>query len=114
MADAGYDSEANHRFRRERLGVDSLIPAKKRRSAVVLATTPFRLGMLRRLAKAGGDLEARRAYGQRRKAEAVMSVAKRGCGDALSARLEATRRGQAPLRGVVHNLDRLVTLGCHS
>jgi hypothetical protein len=41
-----------------------------------------------------------------------MSVAKRKWGDALSARLEATQRGQALLRGVVHNLDRLVALGC--
>nr|WP_167393243.1 transposase [Azospirillum oryzae] len=32
IADAGYDSEANHRFCRETLGVHSLIPAKKRRS----------------------------------------------------------------------------------
>ena len=63
VADAGYDSEANHRFCRERLGVDSLIPAKKRRSAAVLATTPFRREMLRRLAKGGADPEARRAYG---------------------------------------------------
>ena len=33
LADSGYDSEANHRYCRENLGVDSLIPAKKRRSA---------------------------------------------------------------------------------
>ncbi|MBL6081790.1 transposase [Belnapia sp. T18] len=29
-ADAGYDSEANHRHCREGLGVDSLLPVKKR------------------------------------------------------------------------------------
>jgi hypothetical protein len=40
IADAGYDSEANHRFCRETLGVDSLIPAKKRRSVKVVAKTP--------------------------------------------------------------------------
>jgi hypothetical protein len=114
VADAGYDSEANHRFCRERPGADSLIPAKKRRSAVVLATTPSREEMLRRLAKAGGDPKARRAYGQRWKAETVMSVAKRRWGDALSARLEATQRAQALLRGVVYNLDRLIALGCRA
>ena len=65
VADAGYDSEANHRFCRDDLGVDSLIPAKKRRSAAVLATTPLRLEMSRRLAKPGGDPSARRDYGQR-------------------------------------------------
>ncbi len=60
VADAGYDSEANHRFCRERLGVDSLIPAKKRRSVRVVATTPYRRGMVRRLGELG-DEEARRA-----------------------------------------------------
>ena len=114
VADAGCDSEADHRFCRERLGVDSLIPAKKRRSVVALATTPFRQEMLCRLVKAGGDREARRGYGQRWKAETVTSVAKGRWGDALSARLEATQRGQALLRGVVHNLNRLVTLGCRA
>ena len=112
VADAGYDSEANHRFCRERLRVDSLIPAKRHRSVAVLATTPFRQEMLRRLAKAGVDPEARRAYGQRWKAETVMSVVKRKWGDALSARLEATQRAQALLRGLAYNLDRLIALGC--
>jgi hypothetical protein len=64
VADAGYDSEANHRFCRERLGVDSLIPAKKRRSVRVVATTPYRREMVRRLGEPG-DEEARRAYRQR-------------------------------------------------
>ena len=100
VADAGYDSEANHRFCRERLGVDSLIPAKKRRSAIVLATTLLRQEMLHRLARGDGDPEARRAYRQRWKAETVVSVTKRRWGDAMSARLEATQRLQALLRGV--------------
>ena len=95
VADAGYGSEAGHRCRRERLGVDSLIPAKRHRPAVVLATTPFRLEMLRRLAKAGGDLEARRAYGQRWKAETVTSATKRRWGEVPPARLESTQRNQA-------------------
>ena len=71
VADAGYDSEANHRFCREDLGADSLIPAKKRRSAKVVATTPYRLEMVRRLGEPGEE-EARRAYRQRWKAETVM------------------------------------------
>ena len=97
MADAGYDSEANHCFCREDLGIDSLIPAKKRRSVRVVATTPYRREMLRRLAKGGADPEARRAYGQRWKAETVMSVVKRKWGGTLSARLEATQRVRALL-----------------
>jgi len=110
VADAGCDSEANHRFCRERLGVGSLIPAKKRRSVRVVATTPYRQEMVRRLGEPGGDEEARRAYRQRWKAETVMSVAKRRWGEALSARLDATQEAQALLRGVVHDLNRLVRL----
>jgi hypothetical protein len=72
IADAGYDSEANHRFCREQLGVDSLIPAKKRRSATVVATTSYRQEMVRRLSKAGNP-EDRAAYRQRWKVETVMS-----------------------------------------
>lgn len=37
-----------------------------------------------------------------------MLLTKRRWGDALSARLEATQRVQAPLRGAVYNLCRLV------
>jgi transposase len=113
VADAGYDSEANHRFCREVLGVDSLIPAKRRRSVRVVATTPYRLEMVRRLGEPG-DEDARRAYRQRWKAETVMSVVKRRWGEALSARLDETQAAQALLRGVVYNLNRLVRLDCAS
>ena len=43
-----------------------------------------------------------------------MSVVKRKWGDALSARLEATQRVQALLRGVVYNLYRLVAFGAQA
>ena len=109
VADAGYDSEANHCFCREDLGIDSLIPAKKRRSVRVVATTPDRREMVRRLGEPGDD-EARKAYRQRWKAKTVMSVAKRRWGEALSARTDATQEAQALLRGVVYNLNRLVRL----
>ena len=109
LADAGYDSEAHHRHCREGLGADSLIPAKKRRSAGVLTTTLLRQEMLRRLGASGVPAD-RAAYRQRWMAETVMSVVKRRCGDALSARLESTQRAQAPLRGVAYDVQRLVTL----
>lgn len=110
IADAGYDSEANHRFCREELGVDSLIPAKKRRSATVIATTPYRQEMVHRLGKPG-DRDDRAADRQRWKVEAVMSVVKRRCGEALTARLEPTQQAQALLRGIAYNVQRLVILG---
>jgi hypothetical protein len=113
IADAGYDSEANHRFCREQLGVDSLIPAKKRRSATVVATTSYRQEMVRRLSKAGNP-EDRAAYRQRWKALTVMSVVKRRCGEALTARLEPAQLVQALLRGIAYNVQRLVILGSSS
>jgi len=108
IADAGYDSEANHRFCRETLGVHSRIPAKKRRSVKVIATTPYRQ---HRLLNEPGDPASRRDYRQRWKVETVMSVAKRRWGEALSARTDLTQRSQALLRGVVYNVNRLVLLG---
>jgi Transposase DDE domain len=109
VADAGYDSEANHRSCRERLRADNLIPAKKRRSVGVAATTPYRQDMVRRLGGAG-DEEAGRAYPQRWRAETVMWVLKRRWGEALSARLDPTQEASALLRGVVYNLIRPVRL----
>jgi hypothetical protein len=110
VADAGHDSESNHRFCREDLGADGLVPAKERRSARVVATAPYRREVVGRLGEPG-DGEARRAYRQRRKAETVMSVVKRRWGEALSARLDETQAARARLRGVVYNLNRLVRLG---
>jgi hypothetical protein len=113
IADAGYDSEANHRFCREALGVDSLIPATKRRSATVLATTPYRKEMVRRLGKPGDPADWA-AYRQRWKVESIVSVVKRRCGEALTARLEPAQQAQALLRGIAYNVQRLVILGLPS
>lgn len=60
LADAGCDSEGNHRFCREGLGVRSLILAWPKRWAVV-ATTPYRLAMLRVLVRAGTRRRSGRA-----------------------------------------------------
>jgi hypothetical protein len=76
----------------------------------VVATTPYRQGMVRRLGKSD-DPADRIAYRQRWKVESVMSVVKRRCGEAPTARLESTQQAQALLRGVVYNIQRLVILG---
>lgn len=110
VADAGYDSEANHPFCREELSVYSLIPAKKCRSVQVIATTPYRQEMVRLLGEPG-DAASRKLYRQRWKAETVMSVVKRRWGESLSARRDETQRAQALLRGLVDNLNCLVRLG---
>ena len=113
VADGGYDSEANHRFCREQLMVESLIPAHNRRGTG--AKTPYRRKMQRLLGVPGserhGTRRARRDYGQRWKAETLMSVLKRKWGECLSARGALMQQLQALLRGVVYNLHRLTVLG---
>lgn len=88
LADAGYDSEANHRHCREHLRMESLIPAKKRRCVSVVARTPYRRLMVETLSSPGNPGK-RRLYGQRWKAETLVSVVKRKWREALSARREA-------------------------
>ena len=113
VADGGYDSEANHRFCREELKVESLIPAHNRRGT--RAKTTYRRKMQRLLGVPGserrGTARAQRDYGQRWKAETLMSVLKRKWGECLSARHAAMQQLQALLRGVVYNLHRLTVLG---
>jgi hypothetical protein len=113
VADGGYDSEANHRFCREELKVESLIPAHNRRGT--RAKTPYRPKMQRLLGVPGtkrhGTRRARRDYGQRWKAETLMSVIKRKWGECLSVRDSLMQQLQALLRGVVYNLHRLTVLG---
>ena len=60
---------------------------------------------------APGDPSKRRLYGQRWKAETLVSVVKRKWGEALSARREAMQCIQALLRGLVYNLYRLARNG---
>lgn len=113
VADGGYDSEANHRLCREELMVESLILAHNRRGTQ--AQTPYRRKMQRLLGVRGterrGTRHALRDYGQRWKAETLMSVLKRKWGECLSARDAAMQQLQALLRDVVYNLHRLTVLG---
>lgn len=90
--------------------MESLIPAKKRRSVRVIATTPYRSLMVQALGSPS-DPAKRRVYGQRWKAETLVSVVKRKWGEALAARLEAMQRLQALLRGLVYNRYRLTKIG---
>ena len=67
LAEAGYDSEANHRSCRGVLGVEGLIRAKARRSKTVVAKAPYRKKMCQVLGEPG-DPVLREQYRQRRKA----------------------------------------------
>ena len=97
LANAGYDSEANHRSCRHRLGVRSVIPPRGHRQGV--ASSPYRRSLQRHF--------PRRLYGQRWKAKTVISVVKRKLGDSLSARRQQDQYIQLLLMGVTCNLHRL-------
>ena len=100
LADAGYDSEANHRIARLDMGVTSLIkcgvgrPGKKPPS-----------GYYRRLMKRllRGSQRGRK-YAQRAQAETVNSMMKRNLGDALRARSPKRRQEEQLLRILTHNI----------
>jgi hypothetical protein len=103
LADGGYDSEANHRWLREELGIESIIPPVTGRPSQGVTTRPYR----RQLQLAF----PRKAYGQRWKVETFMSVVKRRFGGAVTARRYWQQVQQTLLRGVTYNLYRAVQLG---
>ncbi len=100
LADAGFDSEANHEIARHDLGVRSYIKAGVGRPGAKPPSGRYRRLMTRRLAGS----QKGKPYGQRAQAETVMSMLKRNQGDALRARLPRTRRGEHLFKAVVHNL----------
>ena len=71
VADAGYDSEPNHRYARETHGVKSFMPATLGRPSAKPPTGRYRRQMRRRLDKRYGG------YGQRWQVETVNSMVKR-------------------------------------
>jgi len=71
LADAGFDSEPNHRYAREERGVRSYIPATLGRPTTKLPTGRYRRQMKQRLNKDYGR------YGQRWQAETGWSMVKR-------------------------------------
>ena len=100
LADAGYDSEANHRLARDGLGIRSLIPATTGCYGVGPPTGQYRRLMRRRLRR-GPD---KKLYGQRWQAETVNSMVKRNLGSACRARTPWGRKKDMLLRSVTHNV----------
>jgi hypothetical protein len=102
LADGGDDSKANHRWWREDLGVERIMPP--------VAGRPAR-GLTRRPSRRQPQLAfPHKTYGQR-KAETVFSVVKRRCGGAITARRYWQQVKQMLRRGVAYNLYRAVQLG---
>jgi Transposase DDE domain len=95
-ADAGYDSEANHRFAREECGVRTLIPAKHGRPTDKPAS-----GRYRRLMQTRFD---RNKYHRRIQVEAVISMIKRRQGAHVRGRSYQAQCRDLRLMALVHNV----------
>lgn len=100
VADAGYDSENNHRIAREELGVRSIIPPGIGRPTKKLPRGRWRRHMARRF-KQKADKEH---YGQRSQSETVHSMMKRNLGSALRSRTPERRKQEMLLRVITHNI----------
>lgn len=100
VADAGFDSEANHRVARQDLGVRSIIPPTAGRPTSKPASTRYRRLMEQRFQRKADQ----KCYGQRWQVETVNSMLKRNLGSALRARTARRRSKELLLRVVTHNL----------
>jgi hypothetical protein len=100
VADAGYDSEANHVFARRGLSVRSIIPPKIGRPS---QSSPS--GYYRGLMKSRFNRKADAAtYGQRSQSETVNSMMKRNLGESLRSIRPERQKQELLLRALTHNL----------
>lgn len=100
LADAGYDSEGNHRIARLDMGVRSTIKSGIGRPGKRGPSGYYRNIMSKRLK---GSQRGKK-YGQRAQAETVNSMLKRNMGDALRSRSPRARRNEQMLRVLTHNI----------
>ena len=100
LADAGFDSESNHRIARHDMGVRSLIKTGIGRPSKRPPSGYYRRLMSKRLKGS----QKGKAYAQRAQAETVNSMLKRNMGDALRAKTPRARRNEQLLRVLTHNI----------
>ena len=97
LADAGYDSQENHRLCREELGIRStVINLNKRRNPRKWPTTKYRRQMRKKFHK--------NIYGNRWQVESSFSTHKRLLGAALRSTSENGRNQELLFRAITHNL----------
>jgi hypothetical protein len=104
-ADAGYDSEANHRIGRRDMGLRTLIPPDHGRPPNDPSQPPG--GRWRRRMKALLKTRASRrrcGYTQRWQSETVNSMIKRNLGSELSGKTAASRERDMLLKTLTHDL----------
>jgi hypothetical protein len=100
VADAGYDSEANHCIARLGLKVRSVIPPKIGRRSDAPPAGRFRRLMKQRFARRADAA----LYGQRSQSETVNSMMKRNLGECLRSIRPWRRKKEMALRGITHDL----------
>jgi transposase len=100
VADAGYDSAANHRIGRLDMGVQTVIPPDIGRPSAAGPTGEFRAEMRERFDRPAHD----ETYGQRWQVETVNSMVKRNLGSALRATTARRRSMELLLRVLTHNI----------
>jgi hypothetical protein len=102
VADAGFDSEKNHRIARLDMRVRSIIPPLIGRPSKSGGPPS---GRFRRLMHQRFHRKAdHKLYGQRWQSETVNSMIKRNMGSALRAKTAQRREEEMMLRAIVHNL----------
>ncbi len=98
LADAGYDSEPNHRHAREQRGVRTFIPATSGRPTDKPPTGKYRRQMKQRLNKRYGQ------YGQRWQVETGFSMLKRRLGSVVNGRSYWSQCRELLLLAISYNL----------
>ena len=98
-ADAGYDSERNHRLMRDLLGIKSLIPPRSGRPT----SKPAKGRHRRRMQRLFKD-PTKIGYGQRWQAETVFGMLKRNLGHAITARSYHAQNREMLLHCLTHNV----------
>ena len=103
VADAGYDSEANHCIARQDMGVRSIIALGIGRPTSKLPSGRWRRHMAKRFKRKADQKQ----YSQRSQSETVHSMMKRNMSSALRSRTPERRKKEMMLRALVHNITLL-------
>jgi hypothetical protein len=96
LADAGYDSEHNHRYARQELGIRSTVIALNKRGRRKWTKSKYRRQLYRRFPKL--------KYRQRAQVESLISRFKRRLTSTLRGRSPTTQQAEVQLRVLTHNL----------
>ena len=100
VADAGYDSESNHRIARQDMGVRSIIPPGIGRPTSKPPSGRWRRLMAKRFKRKADQNH----YAQRAQSETAHSMIKRNLGSALRSRTPERQKQEMMLRVLTHNI----------